>query len=78
MVQIILLDELYPFSCHPFKAKDDKAMQDTVESVKAYGMLVAGIAQSRDMEGHTTSQYAEKAGAIMLGFSHLRSRRKEA
>lgn len=53
-------------------------MQDTVESVKAYGMLIAGIAQSRDMEEHTTSQYAEKAGAIMLGFSHLRSRRKEA
>ena len=39
-VRMIPLDELHPFAHHPFKVKDDEAMQDTVESVKAYGVLV--------------------------------------
>ncbi len=30
-VRMIPLDELHPFAHHPFKVKDDEAMQDTVD-----------------------------------------------
>ena len=39
-VQEIPLSELFPFKGHPFKVLDDETMQDTVESIKAYGVLV--------------------------------------
>lgn len=51
-VRMIPLDELHPFAHHPFKVKDDGAMQDTVESVKAYGVLVPAIARSREEGGY--------------------------
>mgnify|MGYP003057259042 FL=1 len=38
-VQEIPLGELHPFRNHPFKVKDDAAMQDTVDSVREYGVL---------------------------------------
>lgn len=43
-VQNIPLEELHPFKNHPFKVKDDAAMQDTVDSVREYGVLVPAIA----------------------------------
>ena len=51
-VRMIPLDELHPFAHHPFKVKDDEAMQDTVESVKAYGVLVPAIARPREEGGY--------------------------
>ena len=44
-VQEIPLGELHPFRNHPFKVKDDAAMQDTVDSVREYGVLVPAIAR---------------------------------
>ena len=44
-VQEIPLGELHPFKNHPFKVKDDAAMQDTVDSVREYGVLVPAIAR---------------------------------
>ena len=44
-VQEIPLGELHPFRYHPFKVKDDAAMQDTVDSVREYGVLVPAIAR---------------------------------
>ena len=44
-VQEIPLGELHPFRNHPFKVKDDSAMQDTVDSVREYGVLVPAIAR---------------------------------
>jgi len=44
-VQNIPLGELHPFKNHPFKVKDDAAMQDTVDSVREYGVLVPAIAR---------------------------------
>ena len=35
--------ELHPFKGHPFRVLDDAKMQETVESVKKYGVLVPGI-----------------------------------
>ena len=39
----IPLDQLHPFPNHPFKVRDDDAMQETVESVKTYGVLTPAI-----------------------------------
>lgn len=41
------LDKLVPFKNHPFKVFDDEAMQETVASIKKYGILVPGIARPK-------------------------------
>lgn len=46
-VQEIPLSELYEFRGHPFKVLDDEKMQETVESIKNYGVLMPGIARPR-------------------------------
>lgn len=51
-VQEIPLTELFPFKGHPFKVLDDETMQDTVESIKAHGVLVPGIARPRAEGGY--------------------------
>lgn len=51
-VQEIALSDLYPFKNHPFKVLDDEAMQDTVESIKAHGILVPAIARPRQEGGY--------------------------
>ena len=45
------LSALKPFENHPFVVKNDEAMQQTVESIRAYGVLVPAIA--RPLEGGT-------------------------
>lgn len=37
------LSQLHPFKNHPFQVTDDVKMQETVESVKRYGILMPGI-----------------------------------
>lgn len=49
-VQEIPLSELYEFRGHPFKVLDDEKMQETVESIKNYGVLMPGIAKPRVSE----------------------------
>lgn len=67
-VQEIALAELFPFQDHPFKVLDDEAMSDTVESVKAHGVLVPGIARPRTeggyelVSGHRRKRASELAG----------------
>ena len=51
-VQNIPLGELHPFRNHPFKVKDDAAMQDTVDSVREYGVLVPAIARPDPSGGY--------------------------
>lgn len=51
-VQEIALSDLYPFKNHPFKVLDDEAMHDTVESIKAHGILVPAIARPRQEGGY--------------------------
>ncbi len=41
----IPLEKLHPFANHPFKVLDDEKMQDTVESVLKYGVLMPAIAR---------------------------------
>ena len=67
-VQEIPLGELHPFRNHPFKVKDDAAMQDTVESVREYGVLVPAIASPDPnggyelIAGHRRHYASELAG----------------
>ncbi len=51
-VQEISLSELYEFKGHPFKVQDDEKMQETVESIKNYGVLMPGIARPREQRTH--------------------------
>ena len=67
-VQEIPLGELHPFRNHPFKVKDDTAMQDTVDSVREYGVLVPAIARPDPdggyelIAGHRRHHASELAG----------------
>lgn len=51
-VQEISLSELHPFPNHPFKVINDQRMQDTVESIREYGVLVPAIARPREEGGY--------------------------
>ena len=51
-IKEISLDELHPFPNHPFGVRDDATMQQTVESVREYGVLVPGIARLREGGGY--------------------------
>ena len=44
-VQQIPIDDLHPFTNHPFKVLDDEAMTRTVESIAQYGVLAPLIAR---------------------------------
>lgn len=68
MIKDIPLKDLYPFKDHPFKVVDDERMQETVESVKEYGVLVPGIVRPRPgggyeiISGHRRKRASELAG----------------
>ena len=70
-VRMIPLSELYEFAGHPFRVLDDEKMQETVESIKKYGVLVPGIARKRPQDsgggyeiisGHRRRRACELAG----------------
>lgn len=67
-VQNIPLGELHPFRNHPFKVKNDAAMQDTVDSVREYGVIVPAIARPDPsggyelIAGHRRHHASELAG----------------
>lgn len=42
-VRQIAISDLHPFKGHPFRVLEDEKMQETVESVKKYGVLIPGI-----------------------------------
>ena len=64
----IELAKLKPFRDHPFSIRDDEAMQQTVESVRAYGVLVPAIARPLEdgsyelISGHRRKHACELAG----------------
>ena len=64
----IPLSELYTFKNHPFRVVDDENMEEMVESVKEYGVLVPAIARPRAeggydrISGHRRKHASELAG----------------
>ena len=71
-VQEIPLDQLKPFRNHPFKARDDQRMLDTVDSIREYGVLVPAIARP-DPEGgyELISGHRRKRGCEMAGLQTM-------
>lgn len=51
-IQQIALDNLHPFSNHPFKVLDDDKMAELSESVRTHGVLVPGIVRVKDTGGY--------------------------
>ena len=72
-VQQIPIDELHPFTNHPFKVLDDEAMTRPVESIAQYGVLAPLIARPRPdgngyeiISGHRRQYAAKLAGLDTL------------
>ena len=68
-VQQIPIDELHPFTNHPFKVLDDEAMTRTVESIAQHGVLAPLIARPRPEGGYEIisghrRQYAAKLAGL--------------
>ena len=68
-VQQIPIDDLHPFTNHPFKVLDDEAMTRTVESIAQYGVLAPLIARPRPEGGYEIisghrRQYAAKLAGL--------------
>lgn len=67
-VQEIPLSELHDFKGHPFRVADDEKMEETVDSVRQYGVLIPGIARRRSgggyeiIAGHRRKRACELAG----------------
>ncbi|MCR4907762.1 MAG: ParB/RepB/Spo0J family partition protein [Lachnospiraceae bacterium] len=62
------LSDLYAFKDHPFRVLDDEKMDETVESIKKYGVLMPGIVRPRTeggygiIAGHRRKRACELAG----------------
>ena len=72
-VRKIPIDDLHPFTNHPFKVLDDEAMTRTVESIAQYGVLAPLIARPRPdgdgyeiISGHRRQYAAKLAGLDTL------------
>ena len=48
----IELEKLYPFKNHPFRVSDDEKMDETVESIKNYGVLNPALVRPRSEGGY--------------------------
>ena len=64
----IPLADLHPFPAHPYGIRDDPAMQDTADSVRANGVVVPAIVRPRAaggyeiIAGHRRKRASEQAG----------------
>ena len=68
----IPLSKLHDFPNHPFKVRDDEKMEETVESVKAYGVLVPAIVRQRaDGEYEIVAGHRRKRASELAGLSEL-------
>ena len=67
-VQEIPLIELFSFKSHPFRVKDDEAMQETAESIMKYGVLIPGIVRPRPKGGYEIiAGHRRKRGSELAG-----------
>lgn len=67
-VTSVPLSQLHTFKNHPFRVADDEKMQETVESIKQYGVLLPGIVRPYPeggyevVAGHRRWRVCELAG----------------
>lgn len=68
----IPLSELHTFKSHPFRVLDDEKMEETVASIKEYGVLAPGIVRERPeggyeiLSGHRRRRASELAGLTSM------------
>ncbi|MEA4893968.1 MAG: ParB/RepB/Spo0J family partition protein [Oscillospiraceae bacterium] len=71
-IQELPLDKLVPFPNHPFKVVDDEKMQETVDSIKEYGVLVPVLVRPKDdgnfeiVSGHRRHRASILAGKMEI------------
>lgn len=66
------LTELHDFPNHPFKVRDDEAMQETAESIRQYGVLVPAIVRPREDGGYEiVAGHRRKHGSELAGLQNL-------
>ena len=68
VVKHIYIKNIQPFADHPFEVRDDDAMKDTVQSVKAYGVIMPVLVRPNEeggyemISGHRRMRACELAG----------------
>ncbi len=71
-VQEIALSQLHDFKGHPFKILNDEKMQETVESIRNYGVLMPGIVRRRAEGGYEIiAGHRRKYGCELAGLSTM-------
>lgn len=71
-VQEIALTELQGFKEHPFKVLDDEKMQEMIESIREYGVLMPGIARPMKGGGYEIiAGHRRKYACEMVGLSTM-------
>lgn len=62
------LKDIYPFSNHPFHVRDDEKMEETVESIRNYGVLNPALVRVRDAGGYElVAGHRRKRGCELAG-----------
>ena len=71
-ITLLPLSELHDFLNHPFKVRDDEAMQETAESIRQYGVLVPAIVRPREGGGYEIiAGHRRKHGSELAGLQNL-------
>ena len=66
------LSDLHPFKGHPFLVLDDEKMDETVESIKKYGVLMPGIVRPRNDGGYEiVAGHRRKRGCELAGLETM-------
>ena len=66
------LPKLHDFPNHPFKVRDDEAMQETAESIRQYGVLVPAIVRPREDGGYEIiAGHRRRHGSELAGLSAM-------
>ena len=68
----VSLSKLHDFPNHPFKVRDDEAMQETTESIRQYGVLVPAIVRPREDGGYEIiAGHRRRHGSKLAGLSAM-------
>lgn len=71
-ITLLPLSELHDFPNHPFKVRDDEAMQETTESIRQYGVLVPAIVRPREDGGYEIiAGHRRRHGSELAGLSAM-------
>lgn len=71
-IVMISLEQLHDFNGHPFKVLDDEKMEETVESIRQYGVLNPVLARPRKEGGYELlSGHRRKHASCIVGLKEM-------